>query len=106
VLLVAVFALLLFISLLWIIRKSWRRYWLVLLGFAFVIGFLAIRTASFNDVDYPLSQWRVDGHLRMKYVVELGGVIMVGARAYYSRIKRKIVFTAESQSAQRAEQKI
>jgi hypothetical protein len=42
----------------------------------------------------------------MKYVVELGGVIMVGARAYYSRIKRKIVFTAESQSAQRAEQKI
>ena len=89
VVLVVVLALLLFIGLLWRIRKSLRRYWLVLLGLAFVIGFLAIRTASFNDVDYPLSQWRVIGHLRMKYAVELGGVLMVAAGAYYSRIKLK-----------------
>jgi hypothetical protein len=81
VVLVVMFALLLFIGLLWRIRKSWQRHWLVLLGLVFVIGFLAIRTASFNDVDYPLSQWRVIGHLRMKYVVELGGVFMVGAGA-------------------------
>jgi hypothetical protein len=87
VMLVVIFALLIFIGLLWRIRKSWQRHWLVLLGIAFVIGFLAIRTASFNDVDYPLSKWRVIGHLRMKYVVELGGVIMVGAAAYYSRKK-------------------
>jgi len=89
VVLVAVVALVLFIGLLWRIRKSWQRYWLALLGLAFVIGFLAIRTASFNDVDYPLSQWRVIGHVRMKYLVELGGVLMVGAGAYYSRIKLK-----------------
>jgi hypothetical protein len=81
VVLVVMLALLVFIGLFWRIRKSWRQYWLALLGLAFVIGFLAIRTASFNDVDYPLSQWRVIGHLRMKYVVELGGVLMVGAGA-------------------------
>jgi hypothetical protein len=89
VILAALCALLLFSGLLWRIRKSWRQYSLVLLGLGFVIGFLAIRTASFNDVDYPLSQWRVIGHLRMKYVVELGGVLMVGAGACYSRIKCK-----------------
>jgi hypothetical protein len=42
----------------------------------------------------------------MKYMVELGGVLMVGAGAYYSRMKRKIEFTTESQSAQSTEQKI
>jgi hypothetical protein len=81
VMLASLCALLLFGGMIWRIRRSWRQYWLVLLGLAFVIGFLAIRTASFNDVDYPLSQWRVIGHIRMKYVVELGGVLMVGAGA-------------------------
>jgi hypothetical protein len=81
VVLVVMLDLLVFIGLLWRIRKSWRQYWLALLGLAFVIGFLAIRTASFNDVDYPLSQWRVIGHVRMKYLVELAGVLMVGAGA-------------------------
>ena len=42
VVLVVMFGLLLFFGLLWLIRKSWRRYWLVLVGFAFVIGFLAM----------------------------------------------------------------
>jgi hypothetical protein len=46
---------------------------------------LRLRTASFNDIDSPLSQWRVIGPLRMKYVVELGGVLMVVAGDYYSR---------------------
>jgi hypothetical protein len=90
VVLVVILTLILIIGLLWRIRKNLRYYWPVLLGVAFVFGFLSIRTASFNDVDYPLSQWRVIGHLRMKYVVELGGVIMVGAAAYYSRIRRKV----------------
>jgi hypothetical protein len=105
VMLTALCALLVFAGIIWRIRRCWRRYWPVLLGLAFVIGFLAIRTASFNDVDYPLSEWRVIGPLRMKYVVELGGVLMVGAGAYYSRMKRKIEFTTESRSVQRAEQK-
>lgn len=88
VVLVAMFGLLLFSGLLWRIRKSWQRYWLVLVGFAFIIGYLVIQTASFNDLDYPLSQWRVIDPLRMKYAVELGGVLMVGAGAHYRRIKR------------------
>ena len=33
-----------------------------------------IRTASFNDVDYPFSQWRVIGPLRMKYVIQLAAI--------------------------------
>ena len=89
VVLVVILTLILIIGLLWRIRKNLRYYWPVLLGVAFVFGFLAIRTSSFNDVDYPLSQWRVIGPFRMKYVVELGGVLMVAAGAYYSRIKLK-----------------
>ena len=87
VILAGLFGSFLFAGVIWRIRRCWRQYWLVLLGLALVVGFVAIRTASFNSVDYPFSQWRVIGHVIMKYVIELAGVLMVGAGAYYSRIK-------------------
>ncbi len=88
VVLVILIATILFSGLLWLTRKSWRRFWLVLAGLALVVGFVAIRTASFNYVGYPFSRWRVIGHVRMKYVMELTGVLMVGAGAYLARLRR------------------
>ena len=88
VVLVVLIAVILFSGLLWLTRKNWRRFWLVLAGLALVVGFVAIRTASFNYVSYPFSRWRVIGPVRMKYVMELTGVLAVGAGAYFARLRR------------------
>lgn len=89
VVLVVLIAVILFFGLLWMSRKNWRQYGLALCGLALVFGFLAIRTSSINQVDYPLSRWSVIGHVRMKYVVELTGAILVGAGAYFGKIRCK-----------------
>ena len=87
VILAALFGSLLFFGLLWRLRKCWRQYWLILSGLLFIVLFVLIRAASFNHVDYLLSKWRVIGPFKMKYVAELGGIMLVGAGAYYSRFK-------------------
>jgi hypothetical protein len=81
VILAALFASLLFFGLLWRLRGNWQQYWLVIAGLAFVLVFILIRAASFNHVDYLLSQWRIIGPFRMKYAVELGGVLVIGMGA-------------------------
>ena len=73
-----------FVALLWWLRGCWRRYWIALLGVAFLVSFVVIRAASFQHVDYLISKWSIIGPFRMKYIVELGGILIVGLGAVQS----------------------
>jgi len=72
------------VALSWWLRDCWRRYLIPLLGVAFLVSFVVIRAASFQHVDYFISKWSIIGPLRMKYVVELGGILVVGLGAVQS----------------------
>jgi len=65
----------------WRLKGCRRQYWLILSGLLFIGLFVLIRAASFNHVDYLLSKWRIIGPFKMKYVAELGGILLVGAGA-------------------------
>jgi len=45
---------------------------------AFLVSFVVIRAASFQHVDYLISKWSMIGPFRMKYIVELGSILIVG----------------------------
>ena len=84
---VILFALFCFSSLVvlsWWVRDCWRHYLIPLLGFALLVSFVVIRAASFQHVDYLISKWRIIGPFRMKYIVELGGILIVGLGAVQS----------------------
>ncbi len=63
------------------LKGSWRNYWMVALGGFLLIAFIAIRAASFHHVDYIFSRWRIIGPFRMKYVLELSGILCIGMGA-------------------------
>ncbi len=65
----------------WLSHGGWKQYWPVLLGSVMLMTFVLIRAASFDHVDYLLSQWRTVGSIRMKYVLELLGILIVGVGA-------------------------
>lgn len=47
------------LALAWFLRSSLRRNALAVLGFAFVLGFVVIRSVGFHDVDQLISaQWQ------------------------------------------------
>ena len=70
---------------LWVLRWFWRNrsefrhtpgaMWLALAGFVFLGCFILIRAASFHHVDAFL-KWG-PGSLRMNWVLEIGGIIML-----------------------------
>ena len=72
------------VALSWWLRDYWRRYWIAILGVAFLVSFVVIRAASFQHVDYLISKWSIIGPFRMKYIVELGGILIVGLGAVQS----------------------
>jgi len=74
----------LLIALSWWLRDCWRRYWIALLGLSLLVSFVLIRAASFQHVDYLISKWSIIGPFRMKYIVELGGILIVGLGAVQS----------------------
>ncbi len=78
-------------TLVWWLKGYWKKYWFVLLGVAIIIIFVVIRAASFNHVDYLLSKWRVIGPFKMKYVVELCGILIIGAGVVHNlfRVRAK-----------------
>jgi hypothetical protein len=63
----------------WAMRRDMRRAWLALLGFGTLVTFVAIRAAGFHDLDTFIGS-RVAG-LRMNWVIEMGGTLMVAANA-------------------------
>ena len=77
----AISAMILVGVLFWLTRGGWIAYWAVLVGVVILVSFVLIRAASFDHVDYLLSRWRTIGPFRMKYVVELAGVLIVGLGA-------------------------
>jgi len=79
IILIATFSFLSLSAMIWWLRSYSRKYWLILLGLSIIIIFVVIRAASFNHVDYLLSKWRIIGPFKMKYVVELGGILILGA---------------------------
>jgi len=84
VILFALFCFSSLIALSWWLRDYWRRHWIALLGVAFLVSFVVIRAASFHHVDYLIGKWSIIGPFRMKYIVELGGILIVGLGAVQS----------------------
>jgi len=72
------------VALSWWLRGCWRQYLIPILGLALLVSFVVIRAASFQHVDYLISKWRIIGPFRMKYIVELGGILIVGLGAVQS----------------------
>ena len=64
---------------LWAARRRLRRRWPALLGMLFILGFVVIRAASFHHVDAFLAA-RLGG-LKWNWVLELGGITVVGLAA-------------------------
>ena len=64
-----------------------KEMWPIAIGLGCVAVFILIRAASFNHVDYLLSKWRIIGPFRMKYVAELGGILLVGLGAGMKLVK-------------------
>ena len=71
-------------------RDRFCGFWLIIFGLVLLVSFVVIRAASFNHVDYLLSKWRVIGPFRMKYVVELGGIILIASGAI-QKLRRNII---------------
>jgi hypothetical protein len=71
----------------WWLRNRFWEFWLIILGLVLLFSFIFIRAASFNHVNYLLNKWSVIGPFRMKYFVELGGIVLLGFGAI-QRIKK------------------
>jgi len=71
----------------WRLRDRFWEFWLIILGLVLLFSFIFIRAASFNHVNYFLNKWNVIGPFRMKYVVELGSIVLLGSGAI-QRIKK------------------
>ena len=65
----------------WLLKGELRQYWLGMAGLALITAFILIRASSFNHIEYFLGRWRTIGPLRMKYIMELSGILMIGGAA-------------------------
>ncbi|MBW1994763.1 MAG: hypothetical protein JRI77_09990 [Deltaproteobacteria bacterium] len=74
----------------WWVRKRLRQFLVPLVGLIIIFAFVDIRAASFNHVDYFISNWRTVGPIRMKYAIELAGIfiIILGAFQAVTRQRR------------------
>ena len=68
-----------FAAMLWMLRRRWRESTLPLVGVAFLLAFVVVRAASFHHVDQGLGETWIG--LRFNWILELGGIAMVGAGA-------------------------
>ena len=65
----------------------------VLIGIILLLSFIIIRAASINHVEFIPEQIHILGSNHMKYVIELGGIVLVGfgARIEYTRWEKSII---------------
>lgn len=63
----------------WVTRRQLRDFRLPLVGVAFILAFVVIRASSFHHMD-ALIGFELLG-LRMNWILELGGIGMIGAGA-------------------------
>ena len=71
-------------AMLWMVRRSWRRYGLALLGTVYLGVFIVVRAASFHHVDAALYTLPIAGPM-VNRALELGGIALVGACAWRAR---------------------
>lgn len=64
----------------WSIRKTWKQYWILLIGLMFLARFIIVRVASIYGVSLPeLSQ--LTGGLRVTWLLEILGAMLVAIAA-------------------------
>lgn len=68
-----------FLAFVFFMRSGFRRFMLAFIGLFFLLSFIIIRAASFHHVDQLLDVRIL--HLRMNWVLELGGIFIVLAAA-------------------------
>ena len=70
---------------LWLMRHSLRRLWLVLTGLGLLVVFVLMRASSFHHMDMFIDA-RLAG-LRMNWIFEMGalGLIVIGAQRMKSK---------------------
>ena len=70
----------------WTMRRELADIWLALIGFVFLLAFIAIRAAGFHNFDqfigYEISS------VRMNWVIELGGIAMIAANGLYLLMRK------------------
>lgn len=72
----------------WLIRKQWRRYSLLLLGFIFILRFVLVRIGTFYGIPLPeLSTFT--GGIRLNWLLELVGVAIIGVCALQNLRQRQ-----------------
>jgi hypothetical protein len=71
----------------WAANRSPRKRRLAAIGMAFILSFVVIRAASFHHVDILLAS-RLGG-LKWNWILELGGILAVGASACLVRPGRE-----------------
>jgi hypothetical protein len=64
----------------WTLRKVLKRVMGAVLGLGLLVSFVVIRAASFHNVDLLLMR----GSIRLNWVLELGGLLMIIVSAYRS----------------------
>lgn len=74
-------SLLVALLLFWVMRRELRKTWLALAGIALLITFIAIRAVGFHHFDQFIG-YKI-GNIRVNWVFEIGGIVMIGANALY-----------------------
>lgn len=65
----------------WAMWQERKQIWLALVGFAFLLAFIAIRAAGFHHFDKFIGY--EFGNLRMNWIFEIGGIAMIVANALF-----------------------
>lgn len=72
---------------LWLLRRSWRRYAVALIGLLSLVAFIVIRAASFHHVDVFLRH-EIRG-MRLHKYIELAGIVLVALAAARSLLHHR-----------------
>ena len=70
----------------WAMRRELSDVWLALLGFIFLVGFVAIRAAGFHHVDHFIGI--KIGNVHVNWAIELGGIAMISMNALYLLLRK------------------
>lgn len=70
----------------WSMRRMIGETWLALAGLTFLLAFIAVRAAGFHHFDSFIGHQI--GSVRMNWIMELGGIAMIGTNALFLLLRR------------------
>lgn len=73
----------------WTLRRVWRHYWLLLLGFLFLARFIIVRAATFYGVALPELS-RFTGGVRVTGLLEMAGAALIAVAAALNLRRAKL----------------